>query len=93
LRVIHRGSHQPFGERRVQHAMLGSFDWRSMKAHVADRNTLWATALAARIAQIEAPCPPVQPRHPLHPLCTTDRAANGTDSPLFSWVIAPPARV
>jgi hypothetical protein len=93
LRVVHRGSHQPFGENRVQHTMLGSADWRSMKAHMADRNTQWAPALAASIAQMETRCPAVQPGHALRPVGTTDRAANGTERALFSWVIAPPARV
>jgi hypothetical protein len=92
LRVVHRGSHRPFGANGVQHAMLGRSDWRAMKAQTTNRNTQWATALAASIARIESPCPAVQPGHALRLICTTVRAARGTDSALFSWVIAPPAR-
>jgi hypothetical protein len=92
LRVVHRGSHQPFGENGIQHAMLGAADRGTMKAHAADRNTPWATALATSIGQIESPCPAVQPGHALRPVCVTVRAAQDTNSALFSWVIAPPAR-
>jgi hypothetical protein len=92
LRVVHRGSHQPFGETGIQHAMLGRANWRAMKVDTADRSTPWPAALATMITQIESPCPAVATGLALRPVCTTVSADNNTNGALFSWVIAPPAR-
>jgi hypothetical protein len=92
LRVVHRGSHQSFGETGIQHAMLGRADWRAMKVDTADRSTPWPAALATIIAQMESPCPAVRSGLALRPVCTTVSADKNTHGALFSWVIAPPAR-
>jgi hypothetical protein len=92
LRVVHRGSHQPFGETAIQHAMLGRANWRAMKVDTVDLSTPWPAALANSIAQIQSPCPPVPIGLALRPVCTTVSADKNTNGTLFSWVIAPPAR-
>jgi hypothetical protein len=92
LRVVHRGSHQPYGENGIQHAMLGAADPGAMKVHAAGRTTPWATALATSISQMESPCRAVPTDLALRPICATRRADKGANSALFSWVIAPPAR-
>ncbi len=92
LRVVHRGSHEPFGEDRILHAMLGAADPGAMQLQTAARTTPWATALARSISQMESPCRAVPTGLALRPSCATRRADQGADSALFSWVIAPPAR-
>jgi hypothetical protein len=92
LRVVQRGSHQPFGEDGIQHAMLGAADPGTMKVQTAGRSTAWATALARSISQMESPCRAVPPGLALRPICATRRTDKGANSALFSWVIAPPAR-
>jgi hypothetical protein len=78
LRVVYRGSHQRIAQERLPHA---------------NGNPSWPAALAASIAALESPRPAVPMGHALHPVCSTaSRGLGRTDSPLFSWVIAPPAR-
>ena len=92
LRVVHRGSHQPFGEDGIQHAMLGAVDPGAIKPRMAGRTTSWATALATSISQMESPCRAVPTGLALRPSCASRRTDKGATSTLFSWVIAPPAR-
>jgi hypothetical protein len=94
LRVVYRGSHQRVAADRIQHAMLGRTDWSALAQDDASRNTPWPAAVAAAIAAMESPCPAVPTGHALKPVCSTAVRDPGrpTDSPLFSWVIASPAR-
>jgi hypothetical protein len=92
LRVVHRGSHEPFGDDGIQHAMLGAADPGAMQRQTAGRTTPWATALARSISRMESPCRAVPTGLALRPSCATRRMDPGADSALFSWVIAPPAR-
>jgi hypothetical protein len=94
LRVVYRGSHQRVAADRIQHAMLGRNDWSTLAQDTASGNTPWPAAMAASIPHMESPCPAVPTGRTLQPLCSTALRGPGrpTDSPLFSWVIAPPAR-
>jgi hypothetical protein len=91
LRVVYRGSHQRIADGRVYHAMLGGADWSALGRDTTDRNTPWATAVAAAAARIEAPCRAVPGDRPLRPICSTPAADPGREAvaALFSWVIAP----
>jgi hypothetical protein len=94
LRVVYRGSHQRIAADRIQHATLGGADGNARSHENANSNTSWPAAVAASIADMQSPCPAVPPGRELHPVCSTALRGLGrrTDSPLFSWVIAPPAR-
>jgi hypothetical protein len=94
LRVVYRGSHQRVAADRMQHAMLGRTDWSALARDTASGNTPWPAAVAASIAHTESPCPAVPTGRELQPMCSTALRGPGcpTDTPLFSWVIAPPAR-
>ena len=94
LRVVYRGSHQRVTPDRIQHAMLGRVDWNTLSHDIASSDTTWPAAVAASIADMEVPCPAVQTGQMLRLACGTALRDPGraTDSPLFSWVIAPPAR-
>jgi hypothetical protein len=92
LRVVHRGSHQLFGEDGIQHAMLGAADPGALRLQTAGRTTPWPTALATSISQMESPCRAVPTGLALRPICATRRTDKSASSALFSWVIAPPAR-
>jgi hypothetical protein len=94
LRVVYRGSHQRVAADRIQHAMLGRTDWSALAQDEASGNTPWPVAVAASIADLESPCPAVPTGRALQPVCSTALRGPGrpTGSPLFSWVIAPPAR-
>ena len=94
LRVVYRGSHQRVAADRIEHAMLVKADWSALSQDIAGSNASWPAAVAASIAQMESPCPAVPTGRALQPMCSTALRGPGrpTDSPLFSWVIAPPAR-
>jgi TAT (twin-arginine translocation) pathway signal sequence len=94
LRVVYRGSHQSDAEGCIQHAMLGRADWSALSHDTASSNVSWPAAVAASLADLESPCPAVPTGRALRPVCSTALRGVGrrTDSPLFSWVIAPPAR-
>jgi hypothetical protein len=94
LRVVQRGLHQPLGAEGTRHALLGKADWSALTRDSANPITPWPAAVAAAIASMEAPCPAVPFGGTLRPVCTTAAEILGrsTDTPLFSWVIAPPAR-